>query len=79
MALPGWKKLTIEATADLVGPVAELLIDDALAKTGFNESEMSAGLYIQFLQKLYAELPAEIDRNSACQKIRKIVLSKYGF
>lgn len=79
MSLPGWKKLTIEAVAEHTGPVAELLVDDALVASGLSESEMTAGTYIRFLQKLYLELPGEIDRNRACQEIRKRVLSKFGF
>lgn len=79
MSLPGWKDLTTKAVAEFTGPVAELLIDDALIKTGINEPEMSPGLYIRFLQNLYAELPADLDRNTICQTVKLQVLTKYGF
>ncbi len=79
MSLPGWREITIRVVAEFTGPVAELLVDDALKATGVSEAEMSAGLYIRFLQNLYAELPQDIDRNKACQTVKIKVLSKYGF
>lgn len=79
MSLPGWKQVTIQAVAVYTGPVAELLVEDALAKCGVSEADMTAGTYIRFLQKLHDELPTEIDRDKTCHAVRKIVLAKYGF
>lgn len=78
MSLPGWKKETVKVVAEYTGPVAELLVDDALEKCGVPEQQMTAASFLKFLQVLLLELPPEVDRDSVSEATRRQVLQKYG-
>ncbi len=60
-----------------IGPVAEIIVDDTIKKNGFTDSKMAPTTYLRFLEALYQELPADIDRKSLCFKIRGTILNSY--
>jgi len=78
MALLGWREDTIKLVAQVLGPVAEIIVDDTIQKNGFSDSEMVPTTYLRFLEALYQELPDDVDRKSLVLKIRNIMLKKYG-
>ena len=79
MAIPSWRQITVRVLAEKIGPVADLVVGDALAALGVAEGDMTAAHYIQFIRLLYEKLPASIDRRSMCQMLQASVLKAYGF
>lgn len=79
MAIPSWRQITVRVLAEKIGPVADLVVGDALAALGVAEGDMTAAHYIQFMRLLYEKLPASIDRRSMCQELQASVLKAYGF
>lgn len=78
MSLPGWRENTIKLVAQVLGPVAELIVDDTINKNGFVDVEMVPTTYLRFLEALYQELPADVDRKSLVLNIRDTMLRNYG-
>lgn len=76
--LANWREITIGQLARRIGPVAELIVDDTLHKTGLLECEMVPSKYLEFLNRLYDELPNEVDRMIVCDHLRQAVLQRYG-
>jgi hypothetical protein len=79
MALSGWRQFTVQAVAEKIGPVAELLVDDAFNELGVSEQDMTAAHYLRFIRLLYEKLPASIDRRELCRQAQAAVLQAYGF
>lgn len=79
MSLKGWRKQVLDVLRLQVGPVAEIILDDASRKAGTDKEDISPAQYLQFLRVLYEELPKEIDRRALCARLRRQVLEQYGF
>lgn len=79
MSLNGWRKPVLDALCAQVGPVAEIILEDASRKAGVDKPDISPAQYLQFLRVLYEELPKEIDRRALCERLRQQVLQQYGF
>lgn len=79
MALAGWRQFTVQALAEKIGPVADLLVDDALNEMGVSEQDMTASHYQRFIRLLYEKLPAGVDRRELCRQAQVAVLQAYGF
>lgn len=78
MSIRGWRAVTVQALSEKIGPVADLLVEDVLAKQGVGEEGMNATTYLRFLELLYQELPHDVDRKALCIALRHQVLSLYG-
>lgn len=59
MSLQGWRKETIAILSDTIGPVAEIVVDDVLARMGIGEDGMIATNYPRFLEVPCPECPHE--------------------
>ncbi|MEE8482659.1 MAG: hypothetical protein V3S12_04840 [Acidiferrobacterales bacterium] len=78
MAIPNWREHTIKLAAEVVGPVAEIIVDDTIEKYGFADTEMVPTTYLRFLESLYKELPMDVDRKTLCLHIRDTVIKNFG-
>jgi len=78
MSLQGWRNNTIRHVAQVLGPAAEIIVDDTIEKNGFSNTEMVPITYLKFLEALYRELPDDVDRKALCLEIRDAVLKEYG-
>lgn len=79
MGLTNWRETTVAMLSEKVGPVAALLVDDALRKMRDVGSEMPASQFLKFLRTLQGLLPVEIDRKAVCDDIRDAVFRQNGF
>lgn len=79
MSLPGWRENTIKLVAQVLGPVAEIIVDDTIKSGGFQEDNMVPSNFLKFLEALYKELPEDIDKRTLIYRLRDNVLKKYGF
>jgi hypothetical protein len=79
MALSGWRGITVKTLAEKVGPVANLVVDEALTELGVAEQDVTAAHFVQLVRLLYEKLPANIDRRALCQTLHTAVLKAYGF
>lgn len=73
MALRNWREITLRLVVERIGPVAELVVEDALRKRGLAGGEIVPSRYLQFLETFYQELPKEIDRKALCYHLRDTV------
>jgi hypothetical protein len=78
MSLNGWRYLSEKLLAEKIGPVAELLVSDALAELGVTEQELTASHFSKFVRSLYEKLPDSIDRRALCHELQAAVLHAPG-
>lgn len=56
-----WKNITIDLMAEQVGPVAQIIVHDAIENLSLQSGLMTPSIYDQFLTLISAELPSEIN------------------
>ena len=56
-----WKNITIDLMAEQIGPVAQIIIHDAIENLGLQTGLMTPSIYSQMLIQISKELPTEIN------------------
>lgn len=79
MSFNGWRYISEKLLAEKIGPVAELLVSDALAELGVAEQDFTASDFPKFVRSLYEKLPDSIDRRRLCHELQSAVLHASGF
>lgn len=65
-----WRHLTSEILFEYIGPVTEVIIDDALESLEAEQRNIiHARDYVTFVKALYKELPDDIDRKAVCEQL----------
>lgn len=74
------RRFVIACLADHVGPVADLIVDDALNQCGVQDQELHRSRkFLVFLKALKAELPADIDRQTVYDQLWHRALARFDF
>lgn len=75
-----WRELTSEILCEQIGPVAEIIIDDALDKIDAKQQEMKFSRdYLAFIKSLYKELPTDINRKQLCESLWSAMIDNKMF
>lgn len=76
---PLWRTTTVRILSESLGPVAEQVVDQALAECRVTEADVTADNFLEIIRALYEKLPPSVDRRMLCRSVTSSILQAYGF
>ena len=79
MTVPLWRATTVRILSETLGPMAEQVVDQALAECHVTEADVTARHFVDLVRVMYEKLPPSVDRRELCRAVTANILQAYGF